>query len=388
MALTPWLSHFKTDFELARRRRQESIAFDALRCEAFDRFLLLGCPTQADEHWRYIDITPIAETNFTLGAAPVPGGSRERIPPVPFKGTGDIEFTFVNGYFMPDGSRDDELPDAVLVAPLKSVLSSAGREAEAFFAEIARAECLPFVALNTALFEDGGCIIIPPRMTMDRPIHMRFICNGEADAKPAMSQPRTLIVLGDDAAATVTESYNGADVEYFTNAVTEVVLGKGARLRHFRAQRESEGAYHISAAHVIAGPHSTYAMQCTNDGGAVTRVETNVLLAGENARCRLTADTSAKNESLVNVHTTIDHAVANSVSRQRYKWTLADSASGVVTGRTTVRPDANNARVLHANRALRLSSGARIEVKPSFDILARDATLTQYSRVRQWDDTR
>ena len=43
MALTPWLSHFKTDFELARRRRGESIAFDALRCEAFDRFLLLGC---------------------------------------------------------------------------------------------------------------------------------------------------------------------------------------------------------------------------------------------------------------------------------------------------------------------------------------------------------
>jgi hypothetical protein len=42
MAPTPRLSHFKTDFEPARRRRQESIALDAVRCEAFDRFLLLG----------------------------------------------------------------------------------------------------------------------------------------------------------------------------------------------------------------------------------------------------------------------------------------------------------------------------------------------------------
>jgi hypothetical protein len=46
--LSPWLSHYKTDFELARRRRNEPIAFDDLRCEAFDRFLRLGFPTTAD----------------------------------------------------------------------------------------------------------------------------------------------------------------------------------------------------------------------------------------------------------------------------------------------------------------------------------------------------
>jgi Fe-S cluster assembly protein SufD len=384
MALTPWLSHFKTDFELARRRRQESIAFDALRCEAFDRFLFLGCPTRTDEHWQFIDITPIAETNFTLGTAPSPGASPDQIATFPSdnSNSGEIELTFVNGYFMPNASHDDELPNGVLVAPLKSVLSSDARDADAFFAEIARAECLPFVALNTALFEDGGCIIVQPHTEIDRPVHTRFICNGQADARPAMSQPRVLIVLGDHAAATVIESYTGAEAEYFTNAVTEVVLGNGARLRHLRVQRESEAAYHISSAHVVAGPDSTYSTHCINGGGALARIETTVLLAGEHARCRLATDTSAKGESLVNVHTTIDHAMANCVSRQRHDWTLAGNAVGVVSGRTIVRPDAINARVLHANRALRLSAGARIEVHPAFDILAGDASFTQYSRVR------
>jgi hypothetical protein len=42
MPLTPWLSNYKMDFDLARRRRGESIQFDDLRCEAFDRFLLRG----------------------------------------------------------------------------------------------------------------------------------------------------------------------------------------------------------------------------------------------------------------------------------------------------------------------------------------------------------
>ena len=381
MALTPWLSHFKTDFELARRRRQESIAFDALRCEAFDRFLLLGCPTPADEHWRFIDITPIAETNFTLGAEPSRDASADQTAASPFGGGGDIVLTFVNGYFVRDASKIHGLPDGALVAPLKSVLGSDAPEPGSYFAQIARVDCLPFVALNTALFEDGACIAIPPNTTIDRPIHLRFICNGESDAKPAMTQPRALIVVGDHSAATVVESYAGADVGYFTNAVTEVVLGDGAQLQHQRLQHESAAAYHISAAHVVVARGAMYLAQSTNTGGVLARSETMVLLAGEHARCVIDASSEARSASLVNVHTAIDHAAANCVSRQRCNWTLGDNAVGVASGRTVVRADAHNCRVRHANRALLLSPTARIDVKPAFEILAKEFAFARSSRV-------
>src|SRR5512138_2963763 len=121
MPLTPWLSHFKTDFELARRRRQESIAFDALRCEAFDRFLLRGCPTQADEEWQYVDISPIAQTNFTLGAAPS-DTSPDEIAPFLLDDIAGIDLTFVNGYFVPRLSTVNDSTDAGLIGSLQAAL--------------------------------------------------------------------------------------------------------------------------------------------------------------------------------------------------------------------------------------------------------------------------
>src|SRR5678816_230889 len=190
MALTPWLSHFKTDFELARRRRQESIAFDALRCEAFDRFLILGCPTQADEQWRYVDITPIAETSFTLASKPMDTTSLDRLTRLPFGDTASVGLTFVNGYFVPELSTTDERADGLLVGPLKPALDADALHVASYFAQIANVDCLPFVALNTALFEDGACVLVPPHATLDSPIHVRFVCNGETDARPAMTQPR------------------------------------------------------------------------------------------------------------------------------------------------------------------------------------------------------
>ena len=385
MALTPWLSHFKTDFELARRRRQESIAFDALRCEAFDRFLILGCPTQAEDEWRYVDITPIAETNFSLASQPTET-SRNQVASLAFGNTGGIDLTFINGYFVPELSTTNERADGLVIGPLKPILDTDAAHAASYFAQIANVDCLPLAALNTALFEDGAYVLVPPHMALERPIHVRFFCNGEADAKPAMTQPRALIVIGDHGAATVIETYAGSEnVEYFTNAVTEIVLGEGARLEHCRVQRESEAAYHISAAHITAGPRSTYRAECTNAGGALARVETIVTLAGAGAKCRVHATSVAARHASVNVHTAIDHAATGCASRQRYEWTLGDHALGVVSGRTTVRPDANNSLVRYANRAVLRSPDARIEIKPAFDLLATDVAFVQTSRVKRSD---
>jgi len=387
MALTPWLSHFKTDFELARRRRQESIAFDALRCEAFDRFLLLGCPTQADEQWRYVDISPIAERTFTLAAARPDITNRDQVAPFLLHEAATIELTFVNGYFVPQLSNVDRRETGLVVAPLTTTLGSDAGDDVSLFAQIAPSDCLPMVALNTALFEDGACVIVPPDTTLDRPVHVRFICTGDADAKPAMTQPRALIVVGDRGAARVMESYAGTQqVEYFTNAVTEIVLGEHARLEHYRLQRESDAAYHISAAHLIAGPHSTYVAQAVNSGGSLARSETMATLAGSGAECRVHVTNVAAGHAAVNVHTVIDHASTGCVSRQRYGWTLDEHALGVASGRTTVRSDSSHSRVRYANRAVLRSPDARIDIKPAFDMLASDVAFAQSSRVRRETD--
>jgi Fe-S cluster assembly protein SufD len=341
MPLAPWLSHYKTDFELARRRRNESIAFDDMRCEAFDRFLRLGFPTTADATWRLTDITALAETNFSLGAKPAEGAARDALTALPFGALSELEITFINGYCIAGGSRTAPLPGGAVVAPLMPVLTSSADDVRGCFARIARVDCLPFVALNTALFEDGAVVIVPPGTAIEQPIHARFLSNGEADAKPAMSQPRMLLVLCDGSRATVVESYAGPDgIDYFTNGVTEVVLGEGAALDHYRLQRESTASYHISATHVMAGRNSTYSGHAITLGGALVRNETMILLGDDGARCAVNGFYVADGKRLVDTCTMIDHAMPDCASRQRYRGILGVAGRGVFSGRNTVRPGA------------------------------------------------
>jgi Fe-S cluster assembly protein SufD len=341
MSLTPWLNHYKTDFELGRRRRNESIAFDDMRCEAFDRFLRLGFPTSADATWRLTDITALAETNFSLGAKPAEGTARDALTALPFGALSELELTFINGYFIAGGPSATPLPGGAVVAPLMSVLASGADDGRGCFARVARADCLPFVALNTALFEDGAALIVPPGTTIEQPIHARFLSNGEADAKPAMSHPRMLLVLCDGSRATVVESYAGLDgIDYFTNGVTEVVLGEGAALDHYRLQCESTSAYHISATHVTAGRNSMYSGHAITLGGALVRNETMILLSGAGARCAVNGLYVADGDRLVDTCTMIDHAMPDCTSRQRYRGIVGATGRGIFSGRSTVRPEA------------------------------------------------
>src|SRR5204862_2487343 len=120
--------------------------------------------------------------------------------------------------------------------------------------------------------------------------HLRFISNGEADAKPAMSQPRVLVVLGERSRATVVESYVGPEgIDYFTNAVTEVVLGDGAVLEHYTLQHESTAAYHLAATHLAAARDASYAAHSITLGGAFSRNEFMTRFHAVNASCALDA---------------------------------------------------------------------------------------------------
>ena len=383
MPLTPWLSHYKTDFELARRRRGESIQFDGLRCEAFDRFLLVGFPPPNDDSWRSVDVTPIAGTCFTMGRKPADTARAA---------AGDlslhdacVELVFANGYLIAERSTG-ALPNGVVAAPLASVLASNPDELCAYFARVARVDHLPLVALNTALFEDGAAILVPPRTAIDRPIHVRFVSTGEADAKPAMSQPRVLVVVGDASRASVIESCGGPDgVDYFTNAVTEVVLGNGAVLEHCTVQDESTAAWVTAATHVIAARGASYTSNAIALGGAFARNETIVTLAGAHAGCTLNSFSMTGHDRLVNAYTVIDHAVPNSVSRLRERSILAGRARAVFSGRTIVQPASQEAQARHVARVL-MSRDANLETmrRVAVEYLPDDGPATRVRLIRRF----
>ena len=355
------------------------------RDEAWRQFATMGFPTTQQEEWRFTSVSPITDGKFMLAGplkSPLPAIDIE-----PFRMTdAAAELVFVEGHYVPSLSRSTALPREVRVESLATVMTTHPERPGRHLASAASFEGRPFVALNAAFLNDGAWIELPAGSVIEQPLHLLFVASGGADG-PFMTHPRVIVILGENSQASVVETFVGRDaVRYFTNVVTEVVVGKNAGLEHYRLQYEGNDGHHVSAIHVRAERDARYASHSISLGGALVRNDLNAVLDGEGIDCTLNGLYAADAERLVDNHTTIDHARAHCGSREMYRGILADRARGVFNGKIIVRPDAQKTDAKQTNRALLLSEDARINTKPQLEIFANDVKCTHGAAVGQLDE--
>jgi Fe-S cluster assembly protein SufD len=389
VSIPPPITQMKTEFERARRWRRgrhEPLQFGDVRWEALDRFLSLGFPTSQDEEWRFTDVAPIAGKIFTLALQSANDAKYLGLAPLRLPDDFASEMVFVNGYCLTAASNFPAPPRGALLGSLSEKLDSGASDVVPYLARIASFERRAFPALNTALFGDGACILIPAHTVLEKPLHVRFISTGEADMRPAMSNPRVLVVLGAASQATIVESYVGPrSVPYFTNAVAEIVLGENAALDHYKLQCESVQAYHISATNVVAASGANCSRHFISLGGALVRDEFRAVL-GQGAQCTLDGLYLADGERLVNNHTTMDHLMQRCRSRQVYNGILAGRGRSVFAGNLNVGADAHETDARQTHRTLLLSEDARSNSTLHFENSARKAHCVQRVVARRMDE--
>jgi Fe-S cluster assembly protein SufD len=381
------LDRYKQDFTNTRGRfsHSEPANLAQTREAALSRFLTLGFPTTRDEEWRFTSVAPIAERAFALRETP-PAARHRDIAPLRSADVFGAELVFVDGRFAPALSTADALPRGARVGSLVDFSAGQANGIASHLTRVALFDRRPFVAFNTAFFADGAYIHVPAHTVVEKPIHVVFVSTGETNGRPAMSHPRVLAVLGDDSQAAVVESYAGPDgAEYFTNVVTEIVLGENAVLDHYKLQHESTQAYHVGTIVVEAGRSASCTSHSISLGGALVRNDVVAVLAGEGGECALNGLYLADGQRLIDNHTTIDHAMPHCGSREIYKGILADRARGVFNGKIIVRPDAQKTDAKQTNRALLLSEDAQVNSKPELEIFANDVKCTHGAAVGQLD---
>jgi Fe-S cluster assembly protein SufD len=222
-------------------------------------------------------------------------------------------------------------------------------------------------------------------VVVETPIHVVFVTGGEG--AHAMAHPRTLIVTGAGAQATVIESYIGAAGEtYFCNAVSEVFVGENAGVDHYKVQQESLEAFHMAALHAHTSRSARFSSHSFALGGRSVRNDAVVILDGEGGDCTLNGLYLADRDRLVDNHTTIDHAKAHCGSHEVYKGILGGTARAVFNGKIIVRQDAQKTDAKQTNRALLLTDGATINTKPQLEIFADDVKCTHGAAIGQLDE--
>lgn len=344
-----------------------------LRERAFSRFSELGFPTarRGNEPWKYTNVAPIAKTEFEYLSEVAPEVSIEELRRLAPWDDGWTALVFVDGRYAPALSAAAGDLGGARVASLAEAARSDARPLERHLARYASFESEAFTALNTAFLDDGAFIYLPDGVSLPAPLHLVFVSAGGAE--PTVAYPRTLIVAGANASLTVVESYVSLSAgRRFTNAVTEIVLGEGARVSHHKLLLESTESYHVGVSRVYQERDSTFSSLSFAGGAALGRNDLLVLLDAPGSASYLHGLYVTTGSQHIDNYINIDHRKPHTTSRLYYRGILDGKSHAVFGGTVFVRPGADKADAHQEDKNLLLSADAEVDSKPSLEIYADD----------------
>jgi Fe-S cluster assembly protein SufD len=368
-----------SEHELLRPARP---ALQRLRKTAIARFGEVGFPGERNEDWKFTNLGPVLRTPFLLPPPEDAETANTFRTNLIHEGPGATLFSAnTNRPFLLRGSQP--LPEGVLVMSLAEALARHPELVEPYLGQHADFKSHPFVALNTAFWRDGAFVYVPPGKVVEGPIQLSQLVSAFNEHAPYLWYRRALIVLGRGSQATVVESYNGLALTYATNAVTEIVVGEGAVLDHYKVQEEPTTAFHLACTQAVQARGSNFSTHYIGFGGQLVRNEVRVLFTGEGGEATVNGLYQATGTQHADNHTVIDHARPHCASHELYKGILDGKARGVFNGRIFVRQDAQKTDAKQTNQTLLLSDDATINTKPQLEIYADDVKCTHGATVGQ-----
>ena len=359
-------------FAVARNRLPGGGKVVDIRRQAFEAYEHAGLPHRRIEDWKYTDLRALMRDVLPLAAAPDAAALKRAAAALKLHAIAGVRrLVLVDGVFAPDLSETGDLEKGLVVRTLGDVLETgdAALQAQLFSPESTDA----MVALNSALMTDGIVIEVADGAALTRPLHIVHIASGAAAS--AMFT-RSLMKLGNGAAATLVESYIAAEdaKTYQVHDSLVVSIGDGARFDHVRLIEDGREAFNISSAVVTLGAKAHYNTFGMTSGSNVSRYQAVIAFAGEGSKVETNGVNLLNGRQHADTTLFLDHAVPNCSSREIFRAVVDDRGHSVFQGRMIVRPKAQKTDAKMMTRALLLSDEAEADNKPELEIFADDVT--------------
>jgi Fe-S cluster assembly protein SufD len=230
-----------------------------------------------------------------------------------------------------------------------------------------------FAAMNAAFWQGGVFLYVPRFVEVALPLQALHWADGAGLALT----PRTLVVLEDGAQVTFIDQVASADgIDLFANPVTELYIGRGARLRYVNLQQLGNGAANVGVQRAVVGANAQFNSLTATLGGRWHRSNVAVVLDGEGADAELLGMTFADGNQFIDHHTYQDHVKPGAKSDLLFKGALKDRSRTVWTGMIRVHPNAQRTDAYQANRNLLLSGNCRADSIPGLEIGANEVRCT------------
>lgn len=374
----------ENNYQAAFRTLTPTVAWlELVRGSAMDRFEQLGFPSVSDEEWKYTNLASLSKESFIPATAS--DEIADDVNKFAYPETATAHLVVVNGFLREDLSVKTGLESVVAVD-----LFHAGADARynkivrKYFARNAGYANNGLTALNTAFLQSGVFVWIPKNVHLETPIQITFVA--DLSVQSSANFPRVLIVAEENSSATVIESFvSNGDERYFTNAIAEIVVKDGARLDHYRLQRESHNAFHVSTTSAELGRASRYDTTSINLGAQLARHDVSVVMDHEGAETSVDGLYMVGPDQHTDTHSVIDHKQPHCNSHQLYKGILDGNGRAVFNGKIFVREGAQKTDAMQTNKNLLLSDKARVDTKPQLEIFADDVKCAHGAAVGQID---
>jgi len=366
-------AHLPGDARVTERRRA-----------ALARFAASGFPSQRDEAWRYTSTAGLArrQHNVAIDARISPDRARLALAAAgPWDGP---QCVFIDGIHRPELSAAAVAAAGLQMRPFAAAVADDSRIGERI-AGWGAEEFAPMIALNAAFAADGVVIDVADGAEPADPLRLLFVMT--AGVRDRAIFPRVIIRAGQHSRLVVVEQYLGeSGADGFTNTVTQVHAGEGARVVHYRLQDESAKAYHVGNLIVNQERASEVISHSLSFGALMARQDIHVMLRGVESSATLNGLYMAEGRQHVDHHTRIDHFERSTRSEEYYKGILGGHGRGVFNGKVVVHPNAIKTDAQQSNKNLLLSRDAEVDTKPELEIYADDVKCAHGATVGQLDE--
>jgi Fe-S cluster assembly protein SufD len=369
-------------FSASRDRLPGAVRVAEVRRHAFAAYEHAGLPHRRIEDWKYTDLRALMGEVKPLAPKPDAAAiARARAALQAQAIEGAAKFVLVDGVFAPELS--DAAGAGVSVGTLREVLENGANDARADLLLTNSTDAM--ISLNAAMATDGVIVSIADGTTLSAPIQIVHI----ATAASASIFTRSHLQIGKGARATLVESFVGAEGAsgYQANDTVILWIGDDAELSQVRLMSDAADAVNITSEIFTVGANAKINSFNMTGGGAVSRLQGFITLAGEGSELSINGVNLLKGKQHGDTTLVVDHAVPHCTSRENFRAVVDDRGHSVFQGRIIVRPDAQKTDGKMMTRALLLSDEAEADNKPELEIFADDVTCGHGATAGALDDS-
>jgi len=356
-----------------------------LRDKAFKIFMEKGFPAINQEAWRFTDLRQVLGKDLAFHFEPDPqaadirDGFRCEIPDLDA-----LTITLCNGWYAGGDKPLTMLKNGIVYGSLAEAM----KQYPALFEQHFNRYCNPadnsLVALNTALAQDGFFILIPDGVVEDRPVQLVNILNRD---ESLFVQTRNLIIAGKNSRVKIVHCDDSLNQQAnFCNSVTEIHIGEGGGLEHYKLQNLNNRTTLINTVCFHLEKDSRLSSHSITLNGGIIRNNNTVRLNGRGSQAGLFGLYLVDKSQHVDNQVFVDHAEPGCTSDELFKGILDDNAGAVFRGHILVRKDAQNTNAYQKNNNILLTDKATVNTQPFLEIYADDVKCSHGATVGRLDE--